>query len=76
MNVDSVQIKYMENLTDSTLSPFSYLDTIVKDFLPDHVTLISGGHNIQEPVGSHDKKTFHSSCFIRGREGVESTAHL
>lgn len=74
MNVDRAQIKYMQKLIGSTLSLFSYLDTIVKDFLPDHVTLISGGHNIQEPVGSHDKKIIHCSCFIRGREGVESTS--
>lgn len=36
--------------------PLSYLNTIVKDFLPDHVTLFSCGDNIQEPVRSENKK--------------------
>lgn len=51
-NTDQIVYK----LTDSTLFSLSYLNTIVKDFLPDHVTLISCGDNIQESVRSENKK--------------------
>lgn len=72
-NGDKALFKCLYKLTDSTLSPFSYLNTVVKDFLPDHVTLISCGDYIQKPVRSKDKKTINSSCFKTGIECVEPT---
>lgn len=38
----------------------TYLNTIVKDLLPDQVALLGRGHNIQESVGSrkHQRKLF------------------
>ena len=30
--------------------PFSYLNTVVKDLLPDHVALLGSGHDIQESI--------------------------
>lgn len=57
-NRDKTQIKHTYELTDTKCSHFhtSYLNAIVEDFLPDHVTFISCGHNVQQPARSKDEK--------------------
>lgn len=75
----AAQIKCLYKLTESTPLPLSYLNTIVKDFLPDHVTLSSFGDNIKEPVNKKTRKGKKNPTLLFYRCGLclgREKAHL
>ena len=45
----------------------TYLHSVVKHLLPDHVPFISGAHNVQEPINMQRKHRPNRLCQIRSR---------
>lgn len=47
---------------------FSYLNTIVKDLLPDHVALFGSGDDVQKSVRSKTGRKHYFAFIFRNRE--------